>query len=131
MRNSYPSMAESQSNASPPEVVSTKTAEHYLWGDGCDGWFLLKGERFHVIQEKMPPRTAEVMHYHRRARQLFYVLRGELTMRTEGEPVVIAAGQAVVMEPAMAHQAKNDSDKPVEFLTISCPPSHGDRFNCQ
>jgi mannose-6-phosphate isomerase-like protein (cupin superfamily) len=82
-------------NKPPPntvQVISTENAEHYTWGDRCDGWFLLKSDKFHVIQERMPPRTAEVMHYHRNSRQMFYVLRGELTMRTEGKPVVIAAG---------------------------------------
>src|ERR1700752_4279241 len=91
-------------NATHPDstaltLISTQTAEHYAWGDGCDAWFFLKNGSVHVIQERMPARTAEVMHYHRYSRQLFYVLRGELTMRSESNSVVIPAGHAVGIEP--------------------------------
>lgn len=112
-----------------PVCTSITTAEHYSWGDGCDGWFLLRSDNLHVIQEKMPAQAAEVMHYHARSLQLFYVLRGELTMRTEAESFAVPAGHAISIEPQTAHQARNDSHQPVEFLVISSPPSHGDRVN--
>ena len=112
-------------------VISTKTAEHYTWGERCDGWFFLKNEDIHVIQEKMPTGAVEAMHFHRKARQLFYVLRGELTMCTQSGSVVIPASHAVTIEPSVQHQARNESREAVEFLVISCPPSHGDRVNCE
>src|SRR5690348_13068636 len=56
------------------ELISTRTAEHYRWGEGCDGWFLLKAEGVHVIEERMPPGREEKRHYHSQAEQLFYVL---------------------------------------------------------
>jgi len=115
----------------PLSLISITTAEHYIWGEQCDGWFLLKSDNFHVIQESMPPGATEVRHYHRKSRQLFYVLRGELTMQTGSSPVRIPAGHAVVVEPAAEHQARNESREPVEFLVVSCPPSHGDRFDCK
>lgn len=52
-------------------ITSAENAEHYIWGDHCDGWHLLKTERLSVIQERMPPGTAEQRHYHERAQQLF------------------------------------------------------------
>jgi mannose-6-phosphate isomerase-like protein (cupin superfamily) len=112
------------------QLISTDTAEHYIWGERCDGWFFLKSADVQVIQESMPAGTSEVKHYHRKSRQLFYVLRGQLTMQT-GSAVRIPAGHAVVVEPMVAHQARNESPEPVEFLVISCPPSHGDRFDCK
>ncbi len=112
----------------PPSLISTDTAEHYTWGANCDGWFLLKSESHHVIQERMPPGTAEQMHWHRNSRQLFYVLKGELTMRRESVSTIIPAGHCVIIDPLSAHQARNDSKEDVEFLVISVPPSHGDRF---
>ena len=33
------------------EPVSCKNAEHYLWGDVCHGWHLLKSSGMSVIQE--------------------------------------------------------------------------------
>jgi mannose-6-phosphate isomerase-like protein (cupin superfamily) len=113
------------------QLISTKTAEHYTWGAQCDGWFLLKGDTIHVIQERMPPHTAEVMHFHRKSRQLFYVLCGELTMENESTSLITRAGSAVVVGPNTEHRASNQSDQVVEFLVISCPPSHADRCDCE
>ena len=36
-------------------VVSIDNAEHYVWGDVCDGWRLLQREDMSVIQERVPP----------------------------------------------------------------------------
>ena len=36
-------------------MIDRGTAEHYTWGDGCDGWHLVKGADLSVIQERMPP----------------------------------------------------------------------------
>jgi mannose-6-phosphate isomerase-like protein (cupin superfamily) len=111
------------------KTISKANAEHYTWGANCDGWFLHKGDEFHVIQERMPAGSSEVAHFHRRSRQLFYVLRGELTMRFESSSTKIAAGQSLVIEPLAVHQAVNESSDNVEFLVVSVPPSHGDREN--
>ena len=111
--------------------VSTRNSEHYTGREQCDGWYLLKGENLHVIQDRMPPGACEVMHFHRQSKQLFYVLGGVLTMRAESKSVTIPAGEAVVVEPPTPHQASNESGEPVDFLVISSPPSHGDRFDCR
>ena len=58
-------------------VVSIEHAEHYIWGEVCDGWHLLKRNDMSVIQERVPAGGAEVMHYHTKARQFFYILEGE------------------------------------------------------
>jgi mannose-6-phosphate isomerase-like protein (cupin superfamily) len=112
-----------------PEPTSRSNAEHYTWGQGCDGYFLLKRTEVHVIEERMPPGTAEKAHRHERARQLFYVLEGELTMRLSNGDVRVATGAALEIEPGTVHQAKNDSEQEVRFLVVSVPPSHGDRID--
>jgi mannose-6-phosphate isomerase-like protein (cupin superfamily) len=111
------------------QPLSRESAEHYLWGEKCDGWFLLKSGNLHVLEERMPPGAAEVRHYHRNSKQLFYVLSGELTMRTESGAITVAARNSVIIEPGTLHQAVNESSAVVEFLVISSPPSHGDRFD--
>ncbi len=111
------------------KAQTKETAEHYRWGSNCDGWFLLKSDDVHVIEERMPPGTAEQRHRHQRARQLFYVLEGELTMRFEQEDVMIRARQSLEVAPGVLHQARNDSSSEVSFLVVSVPPSHGDRVN--
>ena len=110
------------------ESISSKTAEHYTWGEGCDGWDLVKTAELSVIEERMPPETAEQRHKHKRSRQFFYVLAGELTMEVDDLQVLIHAGEGVDISPGQAHQAINGSAADVRFLVTSVPPSHGDRM---
>jgi quercetin dioxygenase-like cupin family protein len=66
-----------------PRRVSVDTAPHYTWGDGCDGWHLVAADGLSVIEERMPPGTAEVRHRHDVARQFFFVLSGALTLEID------------------------------------------------
>lgn len=107
--------------------VDRENAEHYHWKTVCDGWHLLKTEECSVIAEKMPPQTAEDMHYHCRARQFFYILSGEVEMRSTNGALRLVAGSGVEVEPTEPHQMVNPSSEPAEFIVISIPKSHGDR----
>jgi len=44
-------------------IISTENAEHFIWGNACDGWHLLRSDSLSVIQERMPPETSEQLHY--------------------------------------------------------------------
>jgi mannose-6-phosphate isomerase-like protein (cupin superfamily) len=107
--------------------ISTATAPRYGWGDGCDGWHLLRVTGLSVIEERMPPATREVRHWHARSRQFFYVLSGTLTMEVEGTTHRLAARTGIELPPGTAHQALNEGTADAEFLVVSMPPSHGDR----
>ena len=117
--------------------ISKENAEHYVWGGRCDGWHLVgsdrvKNDELSVIEERMPPGTAEVRHWHRRAQQFFYVLSGRATMEIDGseadrKTVELGAGEGLHIPAGVAHQMKNDSGEDVRFLVISQPRSHGDR----
>jgi len=108
-------------------AVSTANAAHYVWGQQCDGWHLLAGDDLSVIEERMPPSTAEVLHRHARSRQFFYVLGGTAVLELEGVAHRLEAGQGLHVPPGAAHQMRNDSGEDVRFLVISSPRSHGDR----
>ncbi len=109
------------------EPVDKRSAEHYFWGEGCDGWHLVKTPALSVIEERMPPGTAEVRHYHQKANQFFYVLRGTLFVEVDGREFELNATQGLPIAAGKPHQVRNLSAKDVEFLVISNPPSHGDR----
>ena len=117
-------MAHNEINA-----ISKETGEHYIWGDQCDGWHLLKSPELSVIQERVPPHTTEVRHFHHRAQQFFYILSGEPVMEVDGRLVPLAPGQGISIPAGIPHQMKNDSGGNVHFLLVSQPPSHGDREN--
>lgn len=109
------------------QPVGIDDAEHYRWGEGCDGWHLLRSPELSVIQERVPAGRAETLHFHRRARQFFYILRGTARLVVDGQPVALRTGQGVHVAANVPHRFENDSQADVEFLVISTPPSHGDR----
>jgi mannose-6-phosphate isomerase-like protein (cupin superfamily) len=107
--------------------MSRENAPHYVWGDNCDGWHLLRESDLSVIEERMPPGASEVCHFHTKAQQFFFILSGQAAMETDGESILLMTGQGVAIPRGTRHQFRNHSDKPVRFLVISQPPSHGDR----
>lgn len=109
--------------------ISVPNAEHYVWGEVCDGWHLLKREDMSIIQERVPAGASEVMHYHEVARQFFYILEGAGTMAFEDREVPLSKGQGLEIPPRVKHQFKNRSDADVHFLVISIPTTKGDRIN--
>ena len=113
--------------AAQPAPVEKAGAEHYLWGGSNDGWHLVRQPDLSVIEERLAPGAQEVRHYHRAARQFFYVLDGELTMEADGQTHRLTRGQGIEIAPGTPHQAQNRSDAPVEILVTSSPRSHGDR----
>jgi quercetin dioxygenase-like cupin family protein len=108
-------------------IIDEKNAEHYHWGDGCDGWHLLKTEGLSVIKERVPPGRRESRHFHRAARQFFYILEGDAKVEIEGAEHRLSAGQGIEVPPGSRHGFRNDSASDVVFLVISSPKSHGDR----
>ena len=108
-------------------MISPATAPHYLWADICDGWHLLASPSLSVIQERMPPGTAETRHKHSRVRQFFYVLGGELTLDVDGVAEVLKPGQGLEIAPGLWHQAWNEGGAAAEFLVISDGVSREDR----
>lgn len=111
------------------EPISRESADHYVWGDGCDGWHLVRSEALAVIEERMPPGGSERRHFHRHAEQFFYVLAGELTLELDGVEAVLGPGSGLRVLPGRAHQAFNRGGQDARFLVVSQPPSHGDRVD--
>jgi len=108
--------------------ISKKSAEHYIWGDKCDGWRLVNQNDLSVIHERMPPNTSEVRHYHSKSRQFFFVLIGTATLEIDGQLESITPLEGVEVPPHVLHQMMNRSNEDVEFLVISQPTTKGDRI---
>lgn len=110
------------------EKTNRAMALHYFWKKVCEGWHLVERDDLSVIAEKMPPRTAEDMHYHQKAQQFFYVLPGQAAMRFIDRTILLNAGDGLEIEPGEAHQMCNQSDSAVEFLVVSTPKARGDKI---
>jgi mannose-6-phosphate isomerase-like protein (cupin superfamily) len=109
-------------------MVDKNNTEHYTWGQNCDGWHLLKSSEISIIQERMPPSTYEVRHQHSKSRQFFFILSGEATMEVNGEIQHLKTNQGIEIPPQTSHQMMNKANAVLEFIVVSCPPSHGDRI---
>ncbi|NIP22375.1 MAG: cupin domain-containing protein [Phycisphaerae bacterium] len=107
--------------------VNKNNAEHYTWGQQCDGWHLFKSEGLSVIQERVPPGGAEVTHYHDRAQQVFFVITGAATLEVDGTIHRLSPGDSCHVPAGMTHQLRNEGDSDLEFLVVSEPMAHGDR----
>jgi mannose-6-phosphate isomerase-like protein (cupin superfamily) len=111
------------------QVQNTKTAEHYTWGDGCDGWRLLNRTDLSVIQERIPSGLGEVLHFHNKSRQVFYVLEGHLEIEVLDQKVHLNTGDSLEIAPMQTHRVSNTSASDVHFLVISAPSTMNDRVN--
>lgn len=107
---------------------SIENSDHYVWGAVCDGWHLLRSPDLSVIQERVPPGAGEVRHVHARARQFFFVLKGEAVIEYGETSVAFSAGQGVHVPPEVEHRFVNASSEEVIFLVISSPSTAGDRI---
>ena len=107
--------------------IDTTNVEHYLWGNGCDGWHLLKRDDVSIIFERVPPGEAEVKHYHNASRQFFFILDGVGVIEFDNERVELKKHQGIEIAPQVAHKFRNDSASDVRFIVVSFPKSHGDR----
>ena len=102
-------------------AISTGNAEHYGWGETCDGWHLLASDNLSVIEERMPPGTSEQRHRHVKARQFFYVLEGEGTARCDGKTMPIKRGDALLLRPGSEHVIENTGPGKLYTLTVMTP----------
>jgi mannose-6-phosphate isomerase-like protein (cupin superfamily) len=109
-------------------MISKDNAEHYTWGQSCDGWYLVRNGEINIIQEKMPPGTAETLHYHTKSRQFFFVLEGVAVMEHGDTVTTLATGTGLEVPPGVVHRILNKSDSDLEFLVTSIPPSQADRI---
>jgi hypothetical protein len=61
--------------------ISKLTAEHYVWGEECDGWHLVQNSNLSVIHERMPSNTSEVKHYHEKSLHFSLCYREQLPLK--------------------------------------------------
>jgi mannose-6-phosphate isomerase-like protein (cupin superfamily) len=101
----------------------------YTWGDGCTATVLLQTSQLSVKRETMPPGSAEVLHLHHQAQQLFYVLNGTAVFYLDKQSHPISAGEHIHIPPGTSHRVANESELPLEFLVISQPDTADDRIN--
>ncbi len=97
-------------------------------GNNFDGWRLLDTDDISVIEELMPPNTSDVLHYHKNATQLFYILNGEAAFTIDDEVLIAKQGESVKILPNQIHKIENNSSVNLRFVLVSQPKAQHDRF---
>lgn len=105
--------------------------KHYKWGNDCDGWNLVDGPSLSVKQEQMPAGTAEAKHYHEKAQQFFFILKGKAQFEIEDMVVDVGEGEGVHIEAGKKHRIINHTNEVLEFILCSQPSTNNDRVNVE
>lgn len=104
--------------------------KQYQWDDGCDGWVFVDTDELSVKQERMPPQTAELLHYHEKAQQFFFILAGTANFEVEDKGYTVRAGEGFHVKAGLKHRIINNTADDLEFVLSSQPSTLNDRFNC-
>ena len=103
---------------------------HYKWGEECDGWNLVDEASISVKQEKMPAGTSEKNHFHNKAEQFFYILKGVAEIEIEGKLFRLNIGEGLHIKAGVQHRIFNTGNEDLEFILCSTPSTVNDRVNC-
>ena len=110
-------------------VLSKENAPHYIWGESCDGWVFVENENLSVKQERLPAHTLEQLHYHEKAQQFFFILKGTATFEIEGEIITVKTNEGLYIEAGKKHRIINNGEDDLEIILSSQPTTKGDRIN--
>ena len=110
-------------------ITSTQNAEHYTWGNNCDGWVFVDSNELSVKLELMPAQTAESLHYHKKAQQFFFILKGIATFEVDDKHFSVKENEGFHIAAKKKHRIINNSDSDIEFILSSQPSTNNDRFN--
>jgi mannose-6-phosphate isomerase-like protein (cupin superfamily) len=102
---------------------------HYKWGDDCYGWNFIDTDGLSIKQELMPPDTSEQLHYHDKATQVFFILKGKAVFTIDGEETELKPEQGIEVKPGQKHFISNKEQDDLEFILYSYPSTKNDRIN--
>src|SRR3954453_14789561 len=111
------------------KVSKYEPLNHYKWGNDCDGWVLVETEDLSVKQERMPAQALEALHYHEKAQQFFFILKGIATFEVEEKSFTVKAGEGFHVEALKKHRIINNTADDIEFILNSQPSTNNDRYN--
>jgi mannose-6-phosphate isomerase-like protein (cupin superfamily) len=112
-----------------PTFSRSECLSHYRWGDDCYGWNYIDTDALSVKQELMPPDTSEQLHYHEKASQVFFILKGKATFTIDGMVSVLKPEQGIEIMPGQKHFITNKENSDLEFILYSTPSTKNDRID--
>ncbi len=111
------------------QVINKKNVPYYIWGKNCSSWVLNDDTQISIKQELMPAGTKEQLHFHQKANQFFYILKGQAMFYLDGEVFILNPNDGLSVLNNTKHFIANESNDEIEFLVISQPSTNNDRVN--
>lgn len=108
-------------------IISKNSIKKYIWGDNCSGWKLVDTDKLSIIEEEMPAKTEEIVHYHSKANQFFYILDGIATFIVGEKEDNVDSNKGFFIPAKSKHKIRNNTEEPLKFLVISQPTTKHDR----
>ena len=105
-------------------VSKFNSLKHYKWGNDCDGWNFVDEENLSIKQERMPAGTSEELHYHSKAEQFFFILKGIASFEIE-----VKEQEGLHIKAGLKHRIINNTTEDLEFILYSQPSTKNDRIN--
>jgi len=91
-------------------------------------WVYFSGEDHPAVNIAQVKIIDDRRHYHKKATEFYYVLRGRGRIYLDSDEVPLAPGTSVLIEPGTRHRAVADVGK-LDILVVSSPPySPDDEF---
>ena len=76
---------------------------------------------------RLPGGRAFRPHYHEDMQEVFVIISGQARMRVDDETVLLAAGDAIVVDPRQVHEMENDTDRDVDYIVFGITLDQGGR----
>lgn len=108
-------------------MINKENSKSYKWGENCDSWIFVDNENLSVKSESMPSQTKERLHFHTKAQQFFYILRGTATFYISEKTELVNENEGMLIDPEIEHYIANETEKRLDFLVISQPTTNNDR----
>lgn len=119
-----------QTNNVPSVVSVSRPLSRYEWGNNCEAFNFVDNEKFNVKLERMPPKTEDVLHYHKQSQQFFFILKGNAVFEVDGVILMVHEGEGLHVEAGRQHRIMNKEEATtLEFLVCSQPSAINDRHN--
>lgn len=116
-------------NVAPLVVSTSRALGYYKWGKDCEAWSLVDGRDLSVKFERMPAETEEILHFHSRSQQFFFILNGKAVFEVNRVVLIVHKGEGLHIDAATKHRVMNKGEEVLEFLVCSQPSTSNDRNN--
>jgi mannose-6-phosphate isomerase-like protein (cupin superfamily) len=82
---------------------------------------LVDHENLSIKLEELPPGGRSDLHFHNKARQFFFLIRGQALVEVDEEMTPLGTEQGVEVPPGRRHQIVNPGDDKTVFVLVSSP----------